>query len=143
MGAAGAGYGDHVSATSAPPEARRQIDWTTANVADGTLSVELSGGPARGWRGQFDSIRRLLDQGTSRWGRVSMSRSVVTVTRVQPGAEPELRHFLESVVMQVNADLGLGDAPEREGEEAAPRDLQRAADREMAAHFRAFADPGG
>ena len=121
-----------------PPE----IDWSTATVGGGTLSVQLSGEIPRGWNGRFDAVERLIDQAGGRWAKVTLAKGVVTVARVSDGAEPDLRHFLESIVLQVNADLGLDRAPPGgAGEEQAAAARRRAADRAMAARFRGFADP--
>jgi hypothetical protein len=67
---------------------------------------------------------------------------------VQEGAEQDLRHFLESVVLQVNSDLGLLGvddaaldlAPGTDGEDGGSDHVSRKArDRHMAAAFRGFA----
>ena len=119
-----------------------EIDWSTASVEGGTLSVQLSGELPRGWNGRFNAVERLIDQAGGRWTRVGLAKGVVTVAKVQDGAEPDLRHFLESVVLQVNADLDLDRAPPGGGDdEQSAAERQRAADRAMAARFRAFADP--
>jgi hypothetical protein len=113
----------------------RDIIWDTASVDGGTLTVELSGGSPRGWRRHFEGVLRLLETASGKWGRVSLARNVITVTAVSEGAEGDLRHFLESIVLQVNADLGLEAAPERGHD-----DERGTADRAMAAAFRSFAD---
>jgi hypothetical protein len=124
----------------------REIDWTTATVDDGTLSVELTGDAPRGWQGRFRAVARLLGQARGHWGAVGISGSVITVKDVADGVESDLRFFLEGVVQQVNADLGLeagaDDDPEAEQEPSAEQRRQ-AADHEMSLHFRAFAKPPG
>ena len=85
-------------------------------------------------------MTRVLDQAAGHWGSVALARSVVSVRAVASGAEPDLAHFLEGVVLQVNADLGL-TPPERDGDSSLQR--RRAADRAMAAAFRAFAGDAG
>ncbi|HEX4033685.1 MAG TPA: hypothetical protein VHX66_04510 [Solirubrobacteraceae bacterium] len=113
--------------------AQRQIEWSTASVEDAALTVSLSGEAPRGWRKRFEAVATLLDRSDGRFGRVSVRGPIVTVADVLEGAEADVRHFLESAVMQVNADLGLEEAPEEDaGEEA---------DRAMAATFRSFAEP--
>jgi hypothetical protein len=64
-------------------------------------------------------------------------RSTITVADVREGHEADLRHLLESVVQQVNADLGL-----EQDENGEPTEAERAleADRAMAAALRAFAE---
>ncbi|HEY7966357.1 MAG TPA: hypothetical protein VID68_04975 [Solirubrobacteraceae bacterium] len=113
--------------------ARRQIDWSTAAVEDATLTVSLSGEAPRGWRSRFEAVATLLDRADGRFGRVSLRGARITVADVLEGAESDVHHFLESAVMQVNADLGLERDPPSEHE-------AQEADRAMAAAFRAFAD---
>lgn len=112
----------------------RQIDWSTAAVEEATLTVALSGEAPRGWRSRFEAVATLLDRADGRFGRVSLRGPVITVADVLEGAESDVRHFLESVLMQANADLGLEQGPPAEDEE-------QEADRAMAATFRSFAEP--
>ncbi len=58
---------------------------------------------------------------------------------MQPGTETELRHFLESVVLQVNSELPKPEEPEQDAE-GETVDEATQADRRMTAAFRAFAD---
>ncbi len=111
---------------------RRQIDWSTATVDAGKLTAQLTGARPRGWRRAFESVARLLDSGEGRWGAVAVRGDTITVVGVQSGSEQELRHLLEGIVLQVNADLRL-TAP-------AEADADTAADRSMAAAFRSFAE---
>ena len=53
---------------------------------------------------------------------------------VTPGCEPDLRHFLDSVVLQVNSNF----APDEEGDEGDDSDGSDQ-DREMTEVFRSFA----
>jgi len=121
----------------------REIDWASAAVAGGTLTVELIGEAPRGWRRHFEGVVRLLDQAGGRWGRISIARNTITVAAVRDGHEADLRHLLESVIQQVNADLGPGQDPPEQDADGEPTDAERAheADRAMAAAFRAFAQP--
>jgi hypothetical protein len=72
---------------------------------------------------------------------VSIAGGVVTVKGVTEGVESDLRHFLESVVQQVNADLGLEAEPEGDEDALSEEEEQRRADRQMSSRFRTFADP--
>jgi hypothetical protein len=126
--------------------APREIDWTTATVDSGTLSVELTGDAPRGWQGRFKAIARVLDQARGRWGAVGITASVITVKDVAEGVESDLRFFLEGVVQQVNADLGLepdAEAETQAEQEPSAEQRRQAADHEMSLHFRAFAEPPG
>jgi hypothetical protein len=113
---------------------QRQIEWSTASVEDAALTVSLGGEAPRGWRKRFEAVTTLLDRADGRFGRVSLRGPIITVADVLEGAEPDVRHFLESAVMQVNADFGLEDAPEEDADDEA--------DRAKAATFRSYAEPG-
>lgn len=84
-----------------------EIDWGSATIKDATLSVELTGSAPKQWRESFDAV-----------------------------LAPDLRHFLESIVQQVNSDL----EPEEDEAEQVPDDPRKAADQELAATFREFAE---
>ncbi len=117
----------------------REIDWGTALVEDGNVTVELTGSSSKRWREHFDSVVRLLSHGgNAGWGDVGIAKSAIKVDRLQPGAEADLRHFLESVVVQVNSELAPeASEPEVQASDREP-DPQQAADREMAESLRAF-----
>jgi hypothetical protein len=60
------------------------------------------------------------------------------VADVQEGSEGELRHLLESIVLQVNSEFHAKD------DEAAPepeQDPGEVSDNRVAATFRSYADP--
>ena len=84
-------------------------------------------------------VLALLEAQHSRWGTVRATKAGIEVDQVQRGTETELRHFLESVVLQVNSELPQPEqgAPDAEQEQA---DRAAQADRQMTAAFRAFAD---
>jgi hypothetical protein len=113
------------------------IDWSTATVERGNVAVALTGSPSKEWRERFGGVMRLLSHSTATWGEVRVSKRGIDVSDVQRGSESDLRHFLESIVVQVNAEL----APTGERSDAPQRDdgPQQTADREMADALRAFA----
>ncbi len=78
----------------------------------------------------------LLAQGNGKWGEVTLTKQAVTVAAVSEGSEGELRHFLESVVLQVNSELELEPDP---GEALPEADPRKAADQRLTERFRAFA----
>ena len=120
----------------------RKIDWASAQIRDGSLTVGVHGEGAKGWGKDFNGVLALLEKSSHAWGKVSLAKGVITVADVQDGAEEDLRHFLESVVMQVNSDLHLQEAPEdRSGDQQTAEDAQRSAELDMAATFRGFAQP--
>jgi len=113
-----------------------QIDWRTAEIHKGSLTVELSGEVPKRWAKHFKGVLALLEQNSGRWGEIGLRKDRITVTDVQAGSEEELRHLLESALLQANADL--------QGEQAEPPsepedDPQAEADQRMTDSFRAFA----
>jgi hypothetical protein len=110
-----------------------EIDWATAAVKDARLTVALSGSPPKGFAGELEHVIVRLATAGRPWGEVSVGKRKLHVDDIQSGSEGDLRHFLESALLQANAAVGAepGDAPD---EAAAGPDEQ------MAAVFRAFAD---
>jgi hypothetical protein len=115
----------------------RHIDWASAQIEDGTLTVELTGKVSKAWKARFENVQALLDTQHTTWGEVHLNKSAVKVAGVQQGAEPELRHFLESVVLQANSDT-QADTPEDDAETDYASE-ESDVDERMTATFRAFA----
>ncbi len=115
----------------------RQVDWGTAEIEDATLTVELTGTGSRAWKQRFESVHALLDTPHSRWGQVRLTKRGVQVADVQPGTEVELRHFLETIVLQVNSEL---EEPGQDIDEEQQIDEATRADRQMTTAFRAVAE---
>ena len=109
------------------------LDWASAEVDDGRLEVPLRGEPPRGWKASFKQTVALLPSGE--WGKVVLKKGRVRVRDVVEGREDDVRHFLEGVVQQANADREAEAADEAgDGDgDADDRDAQ------MTARFRAFA----
>jgi hypothetical protein len=119
------------------PEGHAEIDWAAAEVSGATLTVGFAGEASKEWVARFDTVAERLGHGGG-WGAVKVKKKRVVVEDVADGAEGDLRHFLESVAQQVNADL----APEPSGEEEdAGDDGASEEDRRMTETFRSFA-PG-
>ena len=109
----------------------RAIDWGSAEVHDGELTVRLSEDAPKRWRDRFEAVLARLGGGEG----VKAGKAKLTVAGVAPGREEDVRHLLDSAVLQANADLGEGDAEaSSEPDEADERD------RSMTRAFRAFAD---
>ena len=123
----------------AAPE-QRNINWGSAEIEDATLNVELTGKGSKAWKQRFQSVHGLLDTPHSRWGEVHLGKAAIQVADVQQGAEAELRHFLESIVLQVNSELPQPEAPKQDGEDQTQADETAHADRQMTTAFRAFAE---
>jgi hypothetical protein len=110
-----------------------QIAWQEAEVHDGELHVALSQPAPQGWAKRFRAVlARLGQEGEDRWGRVSVSRREIRVADVAEGGEGDLRHLLESVLAQVNADLSPEEQPAEPSAE-----VQR--DERLTEAFRGFA----
>jgi hypothetical protein len=122
-------------------ETPREIDWESAQIQDGALDVALTGTGDKAWKKRFRTVQALLGTPRSNWGEVSLSDNGIQVAAVQPGSESELRHFLESIVLQVNSDVAP-DAPEESDDSDGGED-ERDADEAMTATFRAFASESG
>lgn len=120
----------------ADPEPRH-IDWASAQIEDGTLTLELIGNGSKVWKARFENVLALLDTPHTTWGEVRLHKSTVKVAGVQPGGEPELRHFLESVVLQANSDT----QPETPQDNAEDDDAngEPDVDEQMTATFKTFA----
>jgi hypothetical protein len=115
-----------------------EIDWANAEVQDGALTAPLSGSASKAWREHFNSVLRLLERSNGAWGEVGLAKKAIEVSDLQAGSEADLRHFLESIVVQVNAELAPAEQPSSDAQE--PLDPQQQADREMTETVRSFAD---
>jgi hypothetical protein len=112
----------------------RTIDWESALIEDGGLTVGLTGERSKDWRTRFEGVVALLDASNNEWGDVSLAKDRIHVADVAQGSESDLRHFLESIVMQANADTRRGrEEDEQDASEEADVDGQ------MTRAFRAFA----
>jgi hypothetical protein len=119
-----------------------RIDWASAEVRERALKVALAGEAPKELRKRVDGLLALIEPKGGEWGKVEVRRDSIAVGEVQPGAEADLRHLLESVVMQINSDVGRGLDAEQDGggSEGTGEDPQQSADREMGERFRGFAD---
>jgi hypothetical protein len=118
----------------------RSIDWGTAETQDATLAVELTGASSKVFKQRFEAVLKLLATPHSHWGEIRLSKKQIHVADVQQGSESELRHLLESVVLQTNSELPQPDESVEDGVRETPVDEAAQADRRMTATFRAFAD---
>jgi thiamine monophosphate kinase len=110
------------------------IDWKTAAVKDGRLTVQLSAIAESEWKERAERVIDRLQRPGSRWGLIEVTKKgAVRVADLEPGSEDDLRHFLESVVLQADID---SQAAEPEDDEESEED------RHATEAFRAFADDG-
>jgi hypothetical protein len=113
-----------------------EIDWTTASVRDGRLTVEIVGEAGSEWSARLREVAERLDRPGSAWGEIAVKKSQLRVEDVAEGAEADLRHLVESAVLQANAEFAAEDDEADDDGEGSEQD------RTMTAAFRAFADPG-
>jgi len=117
-------------AKSEHPQA--SIDWASAEVAGGGLTVPLAGEANAEWAERVQAVVERLDRPGSAWGATKITDAEVTVEAVSAGAEEDLRHLLDGAVQQANADFApdvQDDAGDRVSEE----------DSAMTEAFRSFA----
>ena len=99
------------------------IDWDSAEVQDGQLSVRVRPDPDFAFLKVFDMV--LIESpaaGAAAWGQVQYAGDGIVVSEVQPGSAPALEQFLDGVVRE--ADQRVGAERER---------LERQAEREREA----------
>ena len=100
------------------------IDWGSAKVQEGQLSVRVRPDPDFAFLKVFDTV--LIESpppaGAAAWGQVQFASGRIVVTDVQPGSAPALEQFLDGVVRE--ADQRAGAERER---------LERQAERERQA----------
>jgi hypothetical protein len=108
------------------------IDWASAEVKSGELTVALAGEANAQWAERVQAIVERLDRPGSAWGATKVTDAKVTVEAVGAGSEEDLRHLLDGAVQQANADF----APEEQGD---PGDGPSEEDSAMTEAFRSFA----
>ncbi len=132
MSAAGGGYNCHMSEVS--------LDWSAAEVKSAKLTVPLEGDIPEGWEKSFAATVRLLGDGE--WGEIEVEGDSVRVSDVESGSEEKLRHHLEAVVIQANADHepdeGEADSADADEPESGAGDEDEGPDAEMTRRFRSF-----
>jgi hypothetical protein len=133
----------HSQLMSSAKITRREIDWHTASVKDGTLTVEMTGVPSKKWGEHFGAVVALLGASHGAWRDTALRKTGIEVKSVREGAEEAVRHFLESVVLQVNVELRPEESPTEQAPSNAEENDQQAADRKMSEAFHAFAGSDG
>ena len=74
------------------------IDWASATVKDGELTVALAGEPSTEWAERVQAVLERLERPGSAWGATKVTKSRIKVKAVTAGAEDELRHLLDGAV---------------------------------------------
>jgi len=111
-----------------------ELDWSTATVKDGKLTIQIGGDPPKDWKDRFERSVKLLHGGGGDWAEVKPEKNAIHVDGVTPGSEDKLRHFLEGVIQQVNAALDEPDEDEGDSPAADTPDGQ------MTQRFREFGE---
>jgi hypothetical protein len=112
-----------------------EIDWSTAEVKDATLTVELSGDAPEEWSERIPQVVGRL--GVRGAGEVEVDGRRITVSDVKQGAESELRQALEGAVLQAAADHPPPESEQDAG--AGEGDGRSEGDQAMTEAFRSFA----
>jgi hypothetical protein len=112
------------------------LDWSAAEVKSSKLTVPLAGDIPKGWKRSFETTVRLL--GSGEWGDIEVRKNAVRVADVEPGSEDKLRHHLEAVVAQANADHEPDESEEDDAGSDAGQSEPEAGDEdaEMTRRFR-------
>jgi hypothetical protein len=121
------------------------LEWSTAEVSDGTLTVGLSAKPPKDWRGAFETTSVLLSGG--RW-TATVEKKVVQVAPVVQGDEDGVRQFVEGAVLEANSTIVderelFGEDPEDDEEGADDAAPDSSPDDELTDRFRGFAEKQG
>ena len=111
--------------------AKTEIDWSTAQVSDAELVVALAPSPPPDWRARAKGAIALLERSGQPWEAIKVKKDRIVVSGVGEGSEDDVRHFVESIVLQANA--GEGEEAEEHVDEA---------DERMTSAFQSFAGSG-
>ena len=102
------------------------IDWGSAEVQEGQLTVPVQPDPDFAFLKVFDMV--LIESppppGAAAWGQVQFAGSGIVVSDVQPGSAPALEQFLDGVVREADQRVGA----EREHLERQAEDERQAAE---------------
>lgn len=114
-----------------------QLDWSSAEVSDGTLVVALNGKPPKKWREAFERATALLSHGN--WStRLNKDKSAVRLDPVNLGEEERVRQFLEGALLEANRTI-LTEEELYEDSDASGETQETSTDEEMTQRFRGFA----
>ncbi len=115
------------------------LNWSSADVTDGTLDVALTGGTPKKWRDAFERATALLSHG--RWNtRLSPKKGSVRLDPVSLGEEERVRQFLEGALLEANRVLvSEAELFEDDDEGADEHEPEASEDEELTQRFRAFA----
>ncbi len=111
---------------------RIAIDWSTARVRGRELTVAFEEATSAAARKHMKALVERLQRPGEPWKAVAVKKDRLIVSEIADGAEEEVRHFLESVVLE--ADAAADDGAAAAGDEQVDE-----RDRRMTDAFQAFA----
>jgi hypothetical protein len=121
----------------------REIDWSSAEVKDGKLTVRLIGEPDTDWTESCESVLDVHEGETHAggWGKaLFFFDDRFLVDDVEPGSEAALRQYLENIVQQANREAVQRKQRNAEGKamEEAAEAANLEASKKMTDAFRGF-----
>ena len=82
------------------------IDWASAEVSGGDLTVALRATPNADWAARAQAASSIASSApSSGWGATKVTKAKIAVKDVTAGAEDDLRLLLDGAVQQANADF--------------------------------------
>jgi hypothetical protein len=111
------------------------IDWASADVTNGRLTVAYTEKASKDWTDRLQAVLERLAPRGSGWGSIEVKKRMLLIDAVQPGAEADLRHLLDSAFLQANA----GTDDDERADDAATRSRSES-DQELTDTFRAFSE---
>jgi hypothetical protein len=119
-----------------------ELNWSSAQVSDGKLTVAFNEKPPKKWRDSFDRTMALLGHGNWK-AALNPRKASVEIASVHPGDEERVRRLLEGAVLEANVTLIGEDAVFDDGyigDDDHDNDAPPSPDSEMTTRFRAFAN---
>lgn len=115
----------------------QELNWSAAQVKDGTLTVEVTGDTDKEWKATFERTLALLSAGHG-WGAVTFKSGKVKVKDVIEGSEDGLRFALDGAVQEANAHNAAEEDEEddSDAEADAESDAASETDQRMTDRFR-------
>lgn len=111
---------------------RARIDWPSAEVHDGELRVAFEEPVSADVRARMKALVERLQRPGEPWDAIAVKKDRLVVSRIEDDAEDDVRHFLESLVLEANA-AEAGSGPGEGTHDAADE-----RDRRMTETFQAF-----
>jgi hypothetical protein len=82
-----------------------KIDWASADVRAGILTLPLTGRMSPAWTGRLRDLVAAAEPDADGWATVEITRERLRVGGMRPGAGTSLHELLEHLVDQANADF--------------------------------------